>query len=292
MKLYLASGLQNRATVSQIAQDLRERGYVITYDWTAHGSVQDASDEEKAAVAMAELGGVLAAELVVAILPGGRGTHVEIGAALGAGIPVIIVVIRMEDLLVDGIECVFYRSPGAVLLDMTADTHIPLSERLREWMEANDTLWAACLRQEIAEARAKQATTGVTPGEAAIDVDAVARLDIARGDAFRRALEGFDKSLLIDLIAELSRADTPDELLAWLTPRARLHRARAEMEALSLQMQEMRAPLHDGSIYPCSREGKRLLGALRQVGKDWQRAHDEAGAALEEVCAKGGGLPR
>lgn len=156
MRLYLASGLSNRNTVAQIARDLRDLGHVITYDWTEHGSVQDASDDEKAAVAMAELGGVLAAEMVVAVLPGGRGTHVEIGAALGAGIPVVIVIQRLEDLLVDGIECVFYRAPGVLLIDMSDDAHVPLSMRICEWMEGIDTLWAACLRHEIAESKMRR----------------------------------------------------------------------------------------------------------------------------------------
>lgn len=153
MKLYLASGLQNRDTVAQIAQDLRELGHVITYDWTAHGSVQDASYEEKAAVAQAEVGGAISAEMVVAILPGGRGTHVEIGAALGAGIPVVVVYQQVEDLKIGGIDCVFYSHPGVFLLEWLAvpASHVPLVEGLPWWLDGAGVAWSVELKRRMAE---------------------------------------------------------------------------------------------------------------------------------------------
>lgn len=151
MRLYLASGLQNRATVAQIAQGLRDLGHTITYDWTEHGSVQDASDEEKAAVAQAELEGVLAAEMVVVILPGGRGTHVEIGAALGVGIPVVIVYRKPEDLLVGGVECVFYDHPGVMTHPITSD--FPPQEWLAAWIHCAAGPYAEYLVERIVEAK-------------------------------------------------------------------------------------------------------------------------------------------
>lgn len=154
MKLYLASGLSNRATVAQVARDLRELGHTITYDWTEHGSVQDASDEEKAAVAMAELGGVLEAEMVVAILPGGRGTHVEIGAALGAGIPVVVVYRRPEDLTVGGIECVFYHHPGVMTHPITSD--FPPQEWLAAWIHCAAGPYAEYLLEQVAESKTRR----------------------------------------------------------------------------------------------------------------------------------------
>jgi hypothetical protein len=57
-------------------------GWTHTYDWTVHGSVQKCGTERIAEVAKAETLGVMKADVVIVLLPGGRGTHVEIGLAL------------------------------------------------------------------------------------------------------------------------------------------------------------------------------------------------------------------
>lgn len=84
MRFYVATRLENAAAARALAGELRRRGHHQTYDWTVHGSVRgDAGALVR--VATAEVLGVLAAELFVALLPGGRGTHAELGIALAAG---------------------------------------------------------------------------------------------------------------------------------------------------------------------------------------------------------------
>lgn len=86
--VYVASGLENIAVVREFNQRLTQLGYKITYDWTDHGSVQGTVSVENPDVtrirdvAAHEMRGVAAAYLVVCILPGGRGTHTELGAAI------------------------------------------------------------------------------------------------------------------------------------------------------------------------------------------------------------------
>ena len=93
MKFYIAGKLENADNVRRVRDALVAAGHVITYDWTVHGNVRIADDEAVTLadveriydVAQAEIDGVLDAEVVVAMLPGGRGTHVEIGIGIGAG---------------------------------------------------------------------------------------------------------------------------------------------------------------------------------------------------------------
>ena len=87
-RVYIATGL-GHATRAQLVRDaLISAGWEITYDWTTHGRVE--GDARVREVAIDEINGVTTAHAVVAILPGYRGTHVEIGAAIAAGVPVFL----------------------------------------------------------------------------------------------------------------------------------------------------------------------------------------------------------
>lgn len=109
MKVYIASALENAAEVARLRDILAFAGHVVTYDWTIHGSVQSEGAERIAEVAAAEMAGVIDADVLVALLPGGRGTHTEIGIALGSGVPVIL---RGAEHYAR--ECAFYRAPGVI----------------------------------------------------------------------------------------------------------------------------------------------------------------------------------
>lgn len=79
---YIASALENHEQVRQVKAMLDAAGWEHTYDWTVHGSVQKCGPERIAEVAKAETEGVSKAEVVIVLLRGGRGTHVELGIAL------------------------------------------------------------------------------------------------------------------------------------------------------------------------------------------------------------------
>jgi len=84
MRFYIASGLENAQNVRVAARTLTELGHVHAYDWTRHGDVRSEGGERLAEVAAAELAAVTSSELVLVMLPGGCGTHTELGAALAA----------------------------------------------------------------------------------------------------------------------------------------------------------------------------------------------------------------
>jgi len=90
MKYYIASSLENAEQVKRLIWLLKSWGWQVTYDWTKHGSVQAEGREVIKETAKKELAGVKEADLVIILLPGGRGTHIEMGVALALGKPVIL----------------------------------------------------------------------------------------------------------------------------------------------------------------------------------------------------------
>lgn len=107
-RFYIASGLENAAAAQRVAADLTARGWTLTYGWWTHGSVQAEGVERIAEVAALERRGVLSADVVIALLPGGNGTHWEMGIADGAGIPVVLCGTEAQRMR-NGRECAFYR---------------------------------------------------------------------------------------------------------------------------------------------------------------------------------------
>ncbi len=102
-RYYIASGLENHAAVRKMHKAL---GWECTFDWTEHVEVDALgwpvlTDDDVSAggdhavllgeVAIAEIAGVIMADLVIVQLPGLCGTYAELGAALATGTPVLIV---------------------------------------------------------------------------------------------------------------------------------------------------------------------------------------------------------
>lgn len=87
---YLASSLENAEEAKDIASLLKNAGWTHTYDWTLHGSVQKDGEERIRQVALLEMSGVHRAQVIVVVLPGGPGTHVEMGAALAYNKPIVL----------------------------------------------------------------------------------------------------------------------------------------------------------------------------------------------------------
>lgn len=143
MRFYIASRLENAPRVRELAAVLKAHGHEHTYDWTVHGSVQNAGLDVIERVAVLGTRGVERADVVIVMLPGGRGTHAELGIALGimlrrsidsAGKEHLITEIGRDarrllvlseseeiDFGTDGRTCAFY--------------HHPFVERVGSWSE-------------------------------------------------------------------------------------------------------------------------------------------------------------
>ncbi|ALC87843.1 group-specific protein [Bacillus sp. FJAT-22090] len=83
MKFYIASSFQNIDSVKYVSEVLKNKGYIHTYDWTKNERVS--TIEKLQAIGQEEKNGVLNADILVVLLPAGKGSHIEFGIALGQG---------------------------------------------------------------------------------------------------------------------------------------------------------------------------------------------------------------
>lgn len=114
MKFYIATRLENHAAHNAVRDELLLLGHQLTYDWTTHGPVWRSGVKVIADTAVAEMKGVCDADFVVVLLPGGRGTHAELGMALAFEKPVLIVSADAALLSTAPETCAFYWHPLAI----------------------------------------------------------------------------------------------------------------------------------------------------------------------------------
>ncbi|MDR0839845.1 MAG: hypothetical protein LBN26_00435 [Christensenellaceae bacterium] len=114
MRFYVASGLPNRERAADAVRFLTSLGHTPSYDWTAHGDVRSEGEARMGQVSTNELAAVCDAELVVVLLPGGPGTHTELGAALATREDKRIFLWSQEESALGGgpQTCVFYHHPA------------------------------------------------------------------------------------------------------------------------------------------------------------------------------------
>ena len=111
-KFYLATQKNRLDEAAPLLEALEANGWKRTFAWTNQDSHDSAGN---AGIAQAELAGVREADVLIVLLPGGYGTHVEIGAALALGKPVIIHAPDRKTLETPYI-CVFHYHPLVTLL--------------------------------------------------------------------------------------------------------------------------------------------------------------------------------
>lgn len=80
MKFYVASSFKNIPMVRAVSESLRSSGHHLTYDWTQNERASTATDLER--IGQEERKAILEADVVIVLLPGGKGSHVELGLAL------------------------------------------------------------------------------------------------------------------------------------------------------------------------------------------------------------------
>ncbi|CAM3067437.1 nucleoside 2-deoxyribosyltransferase [Filibacter tadaridae] len=87
-KFYVASSFRNLESVRYVADHLKNKGYIQTYDWTQNAKAkreQTFTVEDLRDIGEKEKNAVLESDFIVILLPGGKGTHIELGIALGQG---------------------------------------------------------------------------------------------------------------------------------------------------------------------------------------------------------------
>lgn len=126
---YIATGIPRVADQQALAASLAELGVELTFDWTRHGTLAGNPRDE---VAVTEIKAVMAADFLVVLLPGGRGTHAELGAALASDKTVFLHATDESVLLGgDTYTCVFYHHPSVHQVFGSMDD---LVKYIHDWM--------------------------------------------------------------------------------------------------------------------------------------------------------------
>lgn len=81
MKFYIASSFKNIDKVRYVSKMLDGKGFIHTYDWTLNENVTTL--EELKVIGQKETNAVIEADIVIVLLPAGKGSHVELGIAIG-----------------------------------------------------------------------------------------------------------------------------------------------------------------------------------------------------------------
>lgn len=88
MKFYVASSFTNIESVKYICKGLKSKGFIHTYDWTQNG--RGAGLAQLESIGIEEKNAVMDADIVIILLPAGKGSHIEMGIALGTGKKVVL----------------------------------------------------------------------------------------------------------------------------------------------------------------------------------------------------------
>jgi nucleoside 2-deoxyribosyltransferase len=87
-KFYVASSFKNIDTVRYVSNELINKGYYQTYDWTKNERASSLEDLQ--VIGQQEKDAVIEADFIIVLLPAGKGSHIEFGIALGLGKPIYL----------------------------------------------------------------------------------------------------------------------------------------------------------------------------------------------------------
>ena len=94
MKIYIATGYKRREEHNEVRDALTGAGHTLTHDWTTPENRRLPACK----AALADKQGIQDADLLIVLLPGGMGTHTELGIALALGKPVLVYALDPKDL--------------------------------------------------------------------------------------------------------------------------------------------------------------------------------------------------
>ncbi|NGX48674.1 MAG: hypothetical protein K940chlam5_00264 [Candidatus Anoxychlamydiales bacterium] len=112
MKFYIATSLARAKDHNIVRDALMDLGHTLTYDWTTHGSVKCTTPEKLRLVCQQELLGIKRADLLIVLIPGGFGTHVELGATIATNKKIILFSSEEKYFLPCKDTCAFYHDPS------------------------------------------------------------------------------------------------------------------------------------------------------------------------------------
>lgn len=122
MKFYIGSGMKNCELVAYYSKVLKENGWQQTYDWVKKVN-DDVDIADMIEYAKLEKQGIVDSNVVVILLPAGRGTHIELGMALALDKKIFLCSVTKEEFSIEN-TVAFYELPNIVKLVGTAEENL------------------------------------------------------------------------------------------------------------------------------------------------------------------------
>lgn len=116
--------MKNRILVNYYVKALKEIGWKHTYNWTDNVN-KEITKKNLVEYAKSEFQGIIDSDVVIILLPAGRGTHIELGMALALNKKVYLCSLTEEEFSVEN-TVVFYELPNITHLVRTADENIKI----------------------------------------------------------------------------------------------------------------------------------------------------------------------
>lgn len=83
MKFYIGTSFKNVEVMNKLSDELQSFGWVHTFDWSEE-LLEEETVSDFIRFSLLEKKAIQESDIVIILLPGGRGTHVEIGLALAS----------------------------------------------------------------------------------------------------------------------------------------------------------------------------------------------------------------
>lgn len=151
-KVYIATSYLNADTAKWLGWLLTQSGAEITYPWWALQPVGD-RQEVLSTLGSVEEQAIRDADLLIALLPARRGGYIELGVALGAGVPVAVFYTDDESneipfVYCSGVVCLMAAEPGKIV-----------DQAIYWWESTWSHRWhaAECVQHGVFQARLAQA---------------------------------------------------------------------------------------------------------------------------------------
>lgn len=122
MKFYIGSGMKNCELVNYYAKILEENEWKHTYNW-AKNINGDETIKDLIEYSKLEQQGIIDSDVVIILLPAGRGTHIELGMALALNKKIFLCSETKEEFSIEN-TVNFYQLPSIVRLVGTADENL------------------------------------------------------------------------------------------------------------------------------------------------------------------------
>jgi len=122
MKFYIGSGMKNCELVNYYSNILKENGWQQTYDWVKNINA-DVNIDDMIEYASLEKQGIIDSDVVIILLPAGRGAHIELGMAMALDKKIFLCSTTKEEFNIEN-TVAFYELPTIIKLVGSADSNL------------------------------------------------------------------------------------------------------------------------------------------------------------------------